>query len=275
MSNPFLRVAFQLTQSRSKHQKYALQRLQAISDVIVGGVVVTAVELLIRWNGIQNVDSVSTAGQTIPMIVGIGLVVRVLYIGLSGDVDDGDDWSSTSYGSYYSGSKSARTRSDDGASEGGRPPAAWPGQPPPMQGGYPPPRAPFPGQGPGGYPPPPPVSLILPLIPQLLRGRIRFSISEDVFERSDSEVPIKSISEAHTNFHIASWCKRASWATTTTSSSPSWWILAKSESQISRNSFTETHSILSSLDYFSPQTLTFCFRIQRADFQTIKETNHD
>jgi len=220
--------------------------------------VVTAVELLIRWNGIQNVDSVSTAGQTIPMIVGIGLVVRVLYIGLSGDVDDGDDWSSTSYGSYYSGSKSARTRSDDGASEGGRPPAAWPGQPPPMQGGY-----------------PPPVSLILPLIPQLLRGRIRFSISEDVFERSDSEVPIKSISEAHTNFHIASWCKRASWATTTTSSSPSWWILAKSESQISRNSFTETHSILSSLDYFSPQTLTFCFRIQRADFQTIKETNHD
>jgi hypothetical protein len=139
-----------------KHQKYALQRLQAISDVVVGGVVVTAVELLIRWNGIQNVDNVSTAGQTIPMIVGIGLVVRVLYIGLSGDVDDGDEWSSTGYGSYYSGSKSARSRSDDGASDGGRPPVAWPGQPPPMQGGYPPPRAPFPGQGPGGFPPPPP-----------------------------------------------------------------------------------------------------------------------
>lgn len=141
---------------------------------------VTAVELLIRWNGIQNVDNVSTAGQTIPMIVGIGLVVRVLYIGLSGDVDDGDDWSSTGYGSYYSGSKSARSRSDDGASEGGRPPGPWPGQPPPMQGGYPPPRAPFPGQGPGGYPPPPPVGLILPLIPQLFGSRIRFGISEDV-----------------------------------------------------------------------------------------------
>lgn len=160
-------VMLRLTQ-RSKYQKHALQRLQTISHIIVAGVVVTAIELTIRWNGIQNVDAVSTAGQTIPMIVGIGLVTRVLYIGTSGDVDDGDDWSSSSYGSYYSGSKSSRSRSDDGESGGGgggggRPPAAWPGHPPPMQGypppggGYPPPPPPPPGaRGPPGPPPPPP-----------------------------------------------------------------------------------------------------------------------
>ncbi|PMD49578.1 uncharacterized protein K444DRAFT_577322 [Hyaloscypha bicolor E] len=135
-----------------KRQKYSLQRLQAISDTIVASVLVTAIELLIRWNGIQGVNSVSTSGQTIPMIVGIGLVARVLYIGISGDVDNyDDDWSSSGYGSYYSGSKSSGPRSEDG---GGPAPAAWPAPaPPPMApaygGGYP--RPP-----PGGPPPPPP-----------------------------------------------------------------------------------------------------------------------
>ena len=55
----------------SKHQRHALQRLQTIIDVITAGVVVTAIELLIRWNGIEGVDSVSTVAQTIPMIIGI------------------------------------------------------------------------------------------------------------------------------------------------------------------------------------------------------------
>lgn len=141
----------------SKYQRESLQRLQTMSDIIVASVLVTAIELLIRWNGIQGVDSVSTAGQTIPMIVGIGLVVRVLYIGITGDVDnDDDDWSSSGYGSYYSGSKTSGPRSDDG---GGPPPAVWPPGPAPVApayggGGYP--RPPPPGGAPPPPPPPPP-----------------------------------------------------------------------------------------------------------------------
>ncbi|KAN0110780.1 hypothetical protein V8E51_007167 [Hyaloscypha variabilis] len=144
-----------------RHQRHSLQRLQTISDVIVAGVVVTAIELLIRWNGIQGVNSVSTAGQTIPMIVGIGLVARVVYIGMSGDIDIvDDDWSSSSYGSYYSGSgsgsgsKSSGPRSDDGAAA--PPPGGWPAQAPapamaPVYGG-----AGFPRPPPANIPPPPP-----------------------------------------------------------------------------------------------------------------------
>ena len=140
---------------RRRHQKHSLQRLQAMSDITVAGVVVTAIELVIRWNGIEGVDSVSTAGQTIPMIVGVGLVARVVYIGMSGDVDNGDDdWSSSGYGSgYYSGSKSSGPRSDDG---GAPAPVAWPAQAPPMAPVYGGPAAGYPARPPPGAAPPPP-----------------------------------------------------------------------------------------------------------------------
>jgi hypothetical protein len=128
-------------------------------DLITGSVLVTAIELLIRWNGIQGVDSVSTVDQTIPMIVGIGLITRVVYIGFSGDVDEADDWSSSGYGSgsYYSsgsgsGGGSKSSRSDDGAGPGPAPAPAWPGHAP----GGPGPGPVYPRPPPAGGPPPPP-----------------------------------------------------------------------------------------------------------------------
>jgi hypothetical protein len=117
---------------------------------------VTAIELLIRWNGIEGVDSVSTVAQTIPMIIGIGLLTRVAYIGFSGDVDEADDWSSSGYGSgsyYSSGSGSKSSRSDDGGGPGPAPGPAWPGHAP----GGPGPGVAYPRPPPaGGAPPPPP-----------------------------------------------------------------------------------------------------------------------
>lgn len=140
----------------SKHQRHALQRLQTIIDVITASVVVTAIELLIRWNGIQGVDSVSAVAQTIPMIIGIGLITRVAYIGFSGDVDEADDWSSSGYGSgsyYSSGSGSKSSRSEDGGGPGPAPAPAWPGHAP----GGPGPGVAYPRPPPaGGAPPPPP-----------------------------------------------------------------------------------------------------------------------
>jgi hypothetical protein len=51
--------------------------------------VTAATELTIQWNGIEGVADVSSAGQTIPMLIGVGLVTRVLYIGLFGDIYEG------------------------------------------------------------------------------------------------------------------------------------------------------------------------------------------
>lgn len=50
-------------------------------------VVVMATELTISWNGIEGVGQISSAGQTIPMIIGIGHVARILYIWIFGDID--------------------------------------------------------------------------------------------------------------------------------------------------------------------------------------------
>ncbi len=42
--------------------------------------VITATELAIHWNKITGVRSISSAGQTIPMILGIGTILRVFYV---------------------------------------------------------------------------------------------------------------------------------------------------------------------------------------------------
>ena len=42
--------------------------------------VVLATELTIKWNGLRSVNSLSSAGQTIPFVIGIGSLVRVFYI---------------------------------------------------------------------------------------------------------------------------------------------------------------------------------------------------
>jgi hypothetical protein len=54
---------------------------------LVVSAVITATELTIRWNDIQDVDNVSSAGQLIPMIIGVGQVIRILYLAIFGDVD--------------------------------------------------------------------------------------------------------------------------------------------------------------------------------------------
>ncbi len=45
----------------------------------VVSIVVAATELTIDWNGIKGVNEIASAGQTIPLIIGVGQIVRVLY----------------------------------------------------------------------------------------------------------------------------------------------------------------------------------------------------
>lgn len=49
-------------------------------NVIIAITVVAATELTIKWNHIQNISDVTSAGQLIPMVIGVGLLVRVFYV---------------------------------------------------------------------------------------------------------------------------------------------------------------------------------------------------
>lgn len=51
-----------------------------MSNVAVASTVLAATELTIRWNKIRSVNSLLSAGQTIPLFLGIGTVVRILYV---------------------------------------------------------------------------------------------------------------------------------------------------------------------------------------------------
>ncbi len=88
LSNPTICNKISKLRPRSKVQETALQELYSFFNLLVAGTVVAATELTIQWNGIENVNGISSAGQTIPMIIGIGLIVRVVYIALFGDLDD-------------------------------------------------------------------------------------------------------------------------------------------------------------------------------------------
>ncbi|KAF2182175.1 hypothetical protein K469DRAFT_691408 [Zopfia rhizophila CBS 207.26] len=83
--------------------KLSLARIFRIFDtfskLLVASTIVAATELSIHWNKISGVNSINSAGQTIPLVLGIGNFVRILYITgkniYSGvDYDDNDSDSS-------------------------------------------------------------------------------------------------------------------------------------------------------------------------------------
>ncbi|OCK80789.1 hypothetical protein K432DRAFT_434534 [Lepidopterella palustris CBS 459.81] len=55
-----------------------LQNLDSASRLIVAAVITVATELTIAWNHIRNVNSLSSAGQTIPFLIGLAAVIRIL-----------------------------------------------------------------------------------------------------------------------------------------------------------------------------------------------------
>ncbi|OCK94895.1 uncharacterized protein K441DRAFT_677132 [Cenococcum geophilum 1.58] len=59
---------------------HLMQILDSTSQFIVATTVIIGVELTICWNKIQDVHDISSAGQTIPMILGIGALIRVIYV---------------------------------------------------------------------------------------------------------------------------------------------------------------------------------------------------
>jgi len=64
-----------------------LRFLQATSNILVATTVIVATELTIQWNNLTDVNDVSTAGQTIPVILAAGLLAHVLYVWVNPDHD--------------------------------------------------------------------------------------------------------------------------------------------------------------------------------------------
>lgn len=64
----------------SENRKKTLQQLQPLSNVVVASVVVLATELTIKWNGLRGVNTLSSAGQTIPFLIGVGSLVHLFYV---------------------------------------------------------------------------------------------------------------------------------------------------------------------------------------------------
>ena len=62
----------------------SLQKLRSTFNIVVASTVIAATELTIRWNKIQGVNSLTSAGQTIPLLIGIAAILRIAYIRISG-----------------------------------------------------------------------------------------------------------------------------------------------------------------------------------------------
>jgi hypothetical protein len=91
--------------SRSHKERHIdlLQTLDTWMRVIIALLVTLATELTISWNQIDGANSLSGAGNTIPLVIGIGAIVRVLYVAIFHEARDGSDGDS-----YYSHSSRRR-----------------------------------------------------------------------------------------------------------------------------------------------------------------------
>lgn len=56
--------------------------MQSSANTIVATAVVVATELTLHWNRVKDVQDLGSAGQLIPLVIGGGLITRVIYIGI-------------------------------------------------------------------------------------------------------------------------------------------------------------------------------------------------
>ena len=62
-----------------------------MTRLAVASTIVAATELTIQWNDLTGINDISTAGQTIPLIIGLSALVRVLYVALVKEDDNGEE----------------------------------------------------------------------------------------------------------------------------------------------------------------------------------------
>lgn len=67
-----------------------MRQIDTLINLGVAGTVIAATELTIEWNAIEDINDITSAGQTIPLVIGIGLIIRVVYIYLFPEDKPGD-----------------------------------------------------------------------------------------------------------------------------------------------------------------------------------------
>ncbi|KAL6872237.1 hypothetical protein HDV57DRAFT_511593 [Trichoderma longibrachiatum] len=71
-----------------QHRADLLRTMRGISNLLVYGLHITAIELTIRWNQFDNIDGVDTSAQTVPLLVSAGILARFLLLHYEGRNDD-------------------------------------------------------------------------------------------------------------------------------------------------------------------------------------------
>jgi uncharacterized membrane protein YgcG len=103
-----------------------LRELETFGGLIVACILVAAIELTIRWNGISaQVNQATTAAQLIPLMIIIALIITFLRDLKSRDSGDGNGGSST--GSSGSGGGSNGGSGSSGVSSSGPSSGGWTG----------------------------------------------------------------------------------------------------------------------------------------------------
>jgi hypothetical protein len=74
-----------------------LQNLETWTKLFVAILVTLATELTIDWNEIEGVNSLASAGQAIPFVIGLGAVIRIIYVYFRYGDDDGEGSSDYDY----------------------------------------------------------------------------------------------------------------------------------------------------------------------------------
>ncbi|KAF2472760.1 uncharacterized protein BDR25DRAFT_365913 [Lindgomyces ingoldianus] len=106
-----IRRAAGLPSPRAKRRRHLIAHIELLGNIdvwvkiVVALTVTVATELVIDWNGIEGVNSLSSAGQTIPFLIGLGSVLRIFYVYWfphdGNDDSDGDSYYSTEYMQPY------------------------------------------------------------------------------------------------------------------------------------------------------------------------------
>jgi hypothetical protein len=71
----------------SAKQILGLLKIQSVIETVIATTVTVATELTIRWNFITGVHDLKSAGQLIPFVIGISLVLHVLYVFIKDPVE--------------------------------------------------------------------------------------------------------------------------------------------------------------------------------------------
>ncbi|KAH8891724.1 hypothetical protein GQ53DRAFT_865701 [Thozetella sp. PMI_491] len=94
-----------------------LLQLQTFFNLIVTSIVTAATELTIQWNNIGGVNQVASAGQTIPMVIAIGMIAHIFYVYWVGDTSLLHPREEVRLNKFYDAPDSSSSESGDSSDE--------------------------------------------------------------------------------------------------------------------------------------------------------------